>query len=182
MNNVKERLARITNRQGQRGILADVLVDADVFIGVSAGGVLDPEMIKTMGSKPIIFALANPTPEIAPQAALQAGARVVGTGRSDYPNQVNNLLAFPGVFRGALDVRARRIDNKMKIAAARAIAGLVDKRKLSPEYVIPSPFDSRVAAVVAKEVARTALATGHARLQSDVEEIYLRTLKLSTIA
>ena len=135
-----------------------------MFIGVSAPGVLTPEMVKTMAKDAIVFAMANPVPEIMPDLALEAGALVVGTGRSDFPNQINNVLAFPGVFRGAFDVKARDINEEMKLAAAKAIADLVSDAELSPDYIIPKPFDDRVAAAVAKAVAEAAVSSGVARV------------------
>ena len=159
LNDVKVEMSKITNAKKLSGSLADVIKGADVFVGVSAPGVLTQDMIKTMADKPIIFACANPTPEIDPALAKEAGAAVVGTGRSDYPNQVNNVLAFPGLFRGALDVHATKINEEMKIAAAKAIASLVSDE----EYVIPSPFDPRVAPAVAKFVAQAAIDTGVAQ-------------------
>ena len=164
MNPYKERVASFTNPAQKEGLLSEVIQDADVFIGVSAAGALTPEMIHTMNVDPVIFAMANPNPEILPQPAKQAGARVVGTGRSDFPNQVNNVLAFPGIFRGALDVRATQINNEMKIAAVQAIAGLLGEDELHEDYVIPAPFDPRVASAVAKAVSEAAIATGVARI------------------
>lgn len=161
----KASLADISNLQQKKGHLNDVIAGADVFIGLSAPGVLTQEMVKRMAKDPIIFAMANPTPEIMPNLAWEAGARVVGTGRSDFPNQINNVLAFPGIFRGALDVRASDINDAMKIAAARAIAKLVASDELTAEYVIPEPFDPRVGQAVAEAVARVARETGVARLQ-----------------
>ncbi len=163
LSTAQAEIAKITNREKQRGTLADAVKGADVFIGVSAPRQLTPEMVKTMAEKSIVFAMSNPEPEIYPQEALNAGAYVVGTGRSDFPNQINNVLAFPGVFRGALDVRARDITEGMKVAAARALADLVGE-KLSPEYVIPSPFDERVAPAVAKAVGEQARKDGVARI------------------
>ena len=159
----KVEMSKITNAKKLSGSLADVIKGADVFVGVSAPGVLTQDMIKTMADKPIIFACANPTPEIDPALAKEAGAAVVGTGRSDYPNQVNNVLAFPGLFRGALDVHATKINEEMKIAAAKAIASLVSDEECNAEYVIPSPFDPRVAPAVAKFVAQAAIDTGVAQ-------------------
>ncbi|HEY1428331.1 MAG TPA: NAD-dependent malic enzyme, partial [Candidatus Tumulicola sp.] len=155
-------LAEHCNRENRRGALADVLAGVDVFIGVSAPGILKPEHISRMGRDPIVFAMANPTPEIMPDVAAPVAA-VVATGRSDFPNQVNNLLAFPGIFRGALDVRARRITERMKIAAAYAIAGIVTDEERNPEYIIPSVFDTRVVDAVAKAVATAAIEDGAAR-------------------
>jgi malate dehydrogenase (oxaloacetate-decarboxylating) len=148
------KLARMTNKRGLQGTLADALIGADVFIGVSADGVVRKEMVQTMNQDAIIFAMANPDPEIMPEEAKAAGAKVVGTGRSDFPNQVNNVLAFPGIFRGAFDVRATEINLAMKLAAAYAIADLITEQELSPDYVIPNPFDARVAPKVSKFVAQ----------------------------
>lgn len=158
-----------------------MIKDADVFIGVSVEGALTKEMVESMADKPIIFAMANPNPEIMPAEAHEAGASVVGTGRSDFPNQVNNVLAFPGIFRGALDVRATHINEEMKIAAVEAIASLVSDEELSPEYVIPAPFDPRVAPAVAKAVAKAAMETGVARIDVDPEEVAEKTRKLAVI-
>lgn len=164
LNPIKAEMAKITNLEGKRGTLKDVMVGADVFIGVSAAGTVTKEMVQSMAKDPIIFAQANPTPEIMPEEALEAGAAVVGTGRSDYPNQVNNVLAFPGIFRGTFDVGAREINDEMKIAAAYAIAGLVGDAERNAEYVIPAPFDPRVAKEVAAAVADAARKTGVARV------------------
>ena len=164
MNPVKNEIAEITNQQGKKGLLEDVIKGADVFIGVSAPGVLTAEMVKAMAPNPIIFACANPTPEIMPDEALAAGAAVVATGRSDFPNQVNNVLAFPGIFRGALDVRASDINDAMKLAAADAIASLVSDDELKPEYILPDAFDPRVGKAVAAAVAQAAIDTGVARI------------------
>ena len=164
MNPVKEAMAEITNKQMRKGSLADVIKGADVFIGVSAPNCVTPEMVKSMAKDPIIFPMANPTPEIMPEVAIEAGAAVVGTGRSDYPNQINNVLAFPGIFRGALDVRASDINDAMKIAAAKAIASFVTDDKLSPNYIIPSVLDKSVAKAVAEAVAQAAKDTGVARI------------------
>ncbi|HHV71271.1 MAG TPA: NAD-dependent malic enzyme [Clostridia bacterium] len=163
LNWAKEEIAQITNKKGKKGDLKLALEGADVFIGVSSANVLTSEMIAGMNPDSIVFALANPIPEIMPDLALKAGAKIVGTGRSDFPNQINNVLAFPGVFRGALDVQAREINDEMKIAAAYAISSLVDKSELKPEYIIPSPFDSRVARAVANAVSEQAIRTGVAR-------------------
>ena len=160
----KAMLCDITNLDGMRGTLADAIVGADVFIGVSVGGALKPEMVRTMAKDPIVFAMANPVPEITPEEAKAAGVRVMGTGRSDYPNQINNVLAFPGVFKGALQVRSRDINTAMKVAAAHAIADLVRDDERSEEYIIPGAFDPRVADAVAQAVARAARETGVARL------------------
>lgn len=164
MNPVKEELSKVTNLSKTQGKLADVLVGADVFIGVSAPGVLTTEMVRTMNDNAIIFACANPTPEIFPEDAKAGGAKVVSTGRSDYPNQINNVLAFPGIFRGALDARASDINDEMKIAAANALAGLISDEELSPEYIIPAAFDSRVKDAVAQAVKKAAYNTGVARI------------------
>ena len=161
---VKVDIAEITNLQMKKGTLGDVMVGADVLIGVSAPGVVSQEMVRTMAKDPLIFAMANPVPEIMPDLAFAAGAKVVGTGRSDFPNQINNVLAFPGIFRGALDVRASDINDAMKIAAARAIAGLVADEELTAEYIIPAPFDPRVGKAVAAAVAKAAQETGVARI------------------
>ena len=164
MNAAKEEMAKLTNREKRSGSLADMLVGADVFIGVSAPGTVTADMVRTMNRDAIIFACANPTPEIFPDEAKAGGARVVSTGRSDYPNQINNVLAFPGVFRGAFDVRARDINEPMKIAAAYALAGLIADEELSEEYIIPAPFDPRVKDAVASAVAQAARESGVARL------------------
>ena len=150
----KEMLCGITNPEGMRGTLADALVGADVFVGVSVGGALKPEMIKTMAKDPIVFAMANPTPEIMYDEAVAAGVRVMGTGRSDFPNQINNVLAFPGIFKGALEARARDITPEMKVAAAQAIASVIAPEELNEEYIIPSIFDRRVTEAVAEAVAQ----------------------------
>jgi malate dehydrogenase (oxaloacetate-decarboxylating) len=181
MNDIKNEIAKYTNRNQETGSLADALKGADVFIGVSVAGALTGEMIQTMNDDPIIFAMANPTPEIMPEEAKKAGAKVIGTGRSDFPNQVNNVLAFPGIFRGALDVRATHINEKMKVAAVEAIASLVSGDELSADYVIPAPFDPRVAPEVAAAVAKAAMETGVARLKVDPSEIKARTIELSVI-
>ncbi|WP_071460363.1 NAD(P)-dependent malic enzyme [Bacillus massilinigeriensis] len=181
MNNIKNEVAKFTNRDNLQGTLEDAVKGADVFIGVSAAGALTEEMIKTMNQDPIIFAMANPNPEIMPANAKAAGAKVIGTGRSDFPNQVNNVLAFPGIFRGALDVRATHINEKMKVAAVEAIAGLIGADELTADYVIPGPFDSRVAPEVAAAVAQAAMETGVARMKVDPEEIKKRTKKLAII-
>jgi malate dehydrogenase (oxaloacetate-decarboxylating) len=174
MDASKRALADFTNQSGRSGMLGDVLQGVDVFVGLSAPGTLTPEMIRTMAADPMIFALANPTPEIAPDVAKSAGAFAVATGRSDFPNQINNSLAFPGVFRGALDVRARTISDDMKIAAAHAIADLVLPDRLSPEFLIPDSLDLRVAPRVAAAVARSAQAHGLARVNIDPAEIEMR--------
>ncbi len=164
LNKEKEEMAEITNKNCQKGSLADVLVGADVFLGISAPGCVTPEMVKSMNKDPIIFPMANPTPEIMPDLAYEAGAAVVGTGRSDFPNQINNILAFPGIFRGALDVRASDINDAMKIAAAKAIADYVTPDKLCRDYIIPSAFEDGIAQVVAKAVVQAARDSGVARL------------------
>ena len=164
MTDAQAQLAEETNPQRQSGALADVIQGADVFMGFSAPGVLTGDMVRTMAQDPVIFACANPTPEIFPEEALAAGARVVGTGRSDYPNQINNVLVFPGIFRGALDVRARDINDAMKVAAAKAIASLIPESGLREDNIIPSAFDPRVAKAVAAAVAQAARETGVARV------------------
>ena len=164
MNPFKEELARITNPAREQGQLADVIKGADAFIGVSAPGVLTTEMVKTMNKDAIIFACANPTPEIFPDDAKAGGAKVISTGRSDYPNQINNVLAFPGIFRGALDVRASDINDEMKIAAAHALAGLISDEELNADYIIPAAFDPRVKDAVAAAVADAARKSGVARI------------------
>ena len=164
MNPVKDEMSKVTNLEHKAGSLADMLKGADVFIGVSAPGAVTVDMVKTMEKDAIIFACANPTPEIFPDDAKAGGAKVIATGRSDYPNQINNVLAFPGVFRGAFDVRAKDINDEMKIAAAEALAGLITDEELSPDYIIPKAFDKRVGPAVAKAVAEAAKKTGVARL------------------
>ena len=164
LNPEKEEMAKISNRGMEKGSLADVIKGADVFIGVSAPGTVTEEMVKTMAPNPILFPMANPVPEIMPELAKAAGAAVVGTGRSDFPNQINNVLAFPGIFRGALDVRASDINDEMKVAAAYAIADLIPENELNADYIIPNPFDERVAKAVAKAVAEAARKTGVARI------------------
>ena len=164
MNPIKEEMAKMTNLEKRSGSLADMLVGADVFIGVSAPGVVTTEMVKTMNQDAILFACANPTPEIFPDDAKAGGARVVATGRSDYPNQINNVLAFPGIFRGAFDVRAKDINDEMKLAASRALAELITEEELSEDYIIPKAFDPRVGKAVAAAVADAARKTGVARL------------------
>ena len=164
LNKEKEEMAEISNRNMEKGSLADVIKGADVFIGVSAPGTVTPEMIKTMAPNPILFPMANPTPEIMPDEAKAAGAAVIGTGRSDFPNQINNVLAFPGIFRGALDVRASDINDEMKVAAAYAIANIITDEERNAEYIIPNPFDKRVAKAVAEAVAKAARDTGVARI------------------
>ena len=164
MNPVKEEMAKITNLRKEQGSLADSVKGADVFIGVSAPKALTVDMVKTMNQDAIVFACANPTPEIFPDEAKAGGAKVVATGRSDFPNQINNVLAFPGIFRGAFDVRARDINDEMKIAAAKALAGLISEEELNADYIIPAAFDERVGGTVAKAVAEAARKSGVARL------------------
>ena len=164
LNWVKEEMAEVTNPERRAGSLADMLVDADVFIGVSAPGMVTKEMVQTMNRDAIIFACANPTPEIFPDEAKAGGAKVVSTGRSDYPNQINNVLAFPGIFRGAFDVRASDINEPMKMAAAQALADLISLEELSADYIIPAAFDPRVGPAVAKAVAEAARESGVARI------------------
>ena len=160
-------MAKITNFDHEKGSLAEVIKGADVFIGVSAPGTLTGDMVRTMADKPIIFACANPTPEIFPEEAKAAGAAVVSTGRSDYPNQVNNVLCFPGIFRGALDVQASDINDEMKVAAAYAIAGLVSDEELNADYILPAAFDPRVKDAVAKATAEAAIKSGVARIRKE---------------
>lgn len=164
MNPVKDEMSKVTNLDKKAGSLADMLVGADVFIGVSAPGAVTTEMVKTMNKDAIVFACANPTPEIFPDDAKAGGAKVVSTGRSDFPNQINNVLAFPGIFRGAFDVRAKEINDEMKLAASEALANLIADDELSPEYIIPKAFDKRVGPAVAKAVAEAAKRTGVARI------------------
>ena len=164
LNPIKEEMAKITNYNHEKGTLTVVIKGADIFIGVSAPGTLTPDMVRTMAKDPIIFACANPTPEIFPDEAKAAGAAVVSTGRSDYPNQVNNVLCFPGIFRGALDVRASDINDEMKVAAAYAIAGLVSDEELNADYILPAAFDPRVKDAVASAVAEAARKSGVARI------------------
>ncbi|WP_312815780.1 malic enzyme-like NAD(P)-binding protein [Sedimentibacter sp.] len=164
MNWAKEELAKVTNKDNKKGSLADALIGADVFIGVSEANIVTEEMVKSMNNDAIIFAMANPVPEIDPELAKKAGARVVGTGRSDYPNQINNVLAFPGVFRGTFDVRATTINEEMKLAAAKALSELISDEELTEDYIIPMPFDKRVRPAVAEAVAKAARSTGVALL------------------
>ena len=164
MNPIKEEMAKVTNLAKKSGSLAEILVGADVFIGVSAPGAVTTEMVKTMNKDAVVFACANPTPEIFPDDAKAGGAKVVSTGRSDFPNQINNVLAFPGIFRGAFDVRAKEINDEMKLAASEALANLITDEELSPEYIIPKAFDKRVGPAVAKAVAEAAKRTGVARI------------------
>ncbi len=162
-NPAQEAMSEVTNLRGETGILADALKGADVFVGVSAPGVVSAEMVSTMAKDAIVFPMANPTPEIMPEEAKKGGARIVGTGRSDYPNQINNVLAFPGIFRGALDCRASQINEEMKVATSRALASLIPDSELNEENIIPSALDKNVATVVAKAVVEAAKATGVAR-------------------
>jgi len=163
LNSEKERMAEISNKQMKKGSLADVMRGADVFIGVSAPGMITPEMVRSMSPNAILFPMSNPVPEIMPDEAIAAGAAVVGTGRSDFANQINNVLAFPGIFRGALDVRASDINNEMKIAAAFALANLVGENELRSDYIIPAAFDPRIKDAVSRAVAQTAIKSGVAR-------------------
>ena len=167
MNPIKDEMAKVTNLAKKSGSLADMLVGADVFIGVSAPGAVTTEMVKTMNKDAVVFACANPTPEIFPDDAKAGGAKVVSTGRSDFPNQINNVLAFPGIFRGAFDVRAKEINDEMKLAASEALANLIADEELSPEYIIPKAFDKRVGPAVAKAVAEAANRTGVARIKKN---------------
>ncbi len=164
LNWIKEEMAQVTNLDRRAGSIADMLVGADIFIGVSAPGTVTGDMVKTMNQDPIVFACANPNPEIYPEEAIAAGARVVATGRSDYPNQINNVLAFPGIFRGTFDVRASDINEQMKVAASKALAGLISDEELSEDYIIPAPFDPRVGPAVAKAVAQAARDSSVARI------------------
>ncbi|MEG2633207.1 MAG: malic enzyme-like NAD(P)-binding protein, partial [Oscillospiraceae bacterium] len=164
LNAEKAEIAAVTNRQLKKGSLAEMIKGADVFIGVSAPDTVTADMVRSMAKDAILFPMANPTPEIMPDEAIAAGAKVVGTGRSDFPNQINNVLAFPGIFRGTLDVRASDINDAMKIAAAKAIASLVSDAELSADYIMPAAFDPRVRDTVASAVAEAARASGVARL------------------
>ncbi len=164
LNPIKEEMAEISNLEMKKGSLADVIKGADVFVGVSAPGSLTKEMVQSMAKDPIIFAMANPIPEILPAEALEAGAKIMGTGRSDFPNQINNVLAFPGIFRGALDVHARDINDAMKLAAAEAIANVIPENELTPEYIIPDAFNPAVKDAVSKAVKEAAIKTGVARV------------------
>ncbi len=174
LNISKEQMAEITNPNLEKGDLAEICKNADVFLGVSVADVLTEDMVKSMANNPIVFAMANPNPEIDPKLALKGGAKIVGTGRSDYPNQINNVLAFPGIFRGAMDVMAREINMEMKLAAADALAELVSEAELNSEYVIPKPFDTRVGPHVAAAVAQAAVETGVARINLSYEEAFKR--------
>lgn len=181
MNDTKTYVAKWTNKDKVEGSLEEVIKDADVFLGVSVADILTQDMVKTMADDSIIFAMANPNPEINPNEAKQAGAKVVGTGRSDFPNQINNVLAFPGLFRGALDVEATHINEDMKKAAVEAIVHLIDENELHPDYCIPGPFDKRVAPSVAKNVAKAAMESGVARIKIDTQEIFDKTMKLTDL-
>ena len=165
LNWIKEEMAQVTNLDKKQGSIADMLVGADVFIGVSGPNTINTEMVKTMNRDAIVFACANPTPEIFPEDAKAGGAKVIATGRSDYPNQINNVLAFPGIFRGTFDVRASDINEEMKMAAAHALANLITPEELNADYIIPQPFDKRVGPAVAKAVAQAAIDTGVARIK-----------------
>jgi len=180
MNHAKEAISKQTNKGMVKGKLADAMVGADVFIGLSAPGVVSKEMVKSMSPDPIIMAMANPVPEIMPEEAKEAGAKVICTGRSDFPNQVNNVSAFPGIFRGALDVRATDINEEMKIAAVHAIAGFIGE-DLTPDYVIPSAIDARIAPAVAKAVADAAIKSGVARVQIDPEQVAENCRRMMTL-
>ncbi len=177
LNESKQELANVTNKENVKGTIADALEGSDIFVGVSGPGTVTKEMIEKMGKDAIVFALANPVPEIYPDEAKAAGAKIVGTGRSDFPNQINNVLAFPGIFRGALEVRASDINEEMKIAAAHAIASLISPDELSPDYCIPGAFDKRVAANVASEVAKAAMNSKVARVEIDPEKLKELMLK-----
>jgi len=178
MNPYKNEIAALTNRGKLQGQLADALRGADVFIGLSVAGCVTREMVAGMAKDAVIFAMANPVPEIMPDEAKAGGAKVMATGRSDFPNQINNVLAFPGVFRGALDARASAINEEMKLAAVYAISGIVTEEELNPDYIIPGPFDARVAPAVAAAVAKAAMDTGVAGVKVDPEEIAARTAKM----
>jgi len=178
MNPYKEEIAKITNKEGIKGALADAIKGADIFVGVSAGNLVSQEMVASMADDAIVFACANPTPEIMPEKAKAAGARVVATGRSDYPNQINNVLGFPGIFRGALDVRAKDINEQMKLAAAHAIAGLVSDKELSEDYIITNPLNPDVMPAEAAAVAEAAMKSGVARLKMKPADIASRTRRL----
>lgn len=181
MNDTKDYVAKFTNKDKIEGSLQDVIKDADVFIGVSVANLLSKDMVKSMADDAIIFAMANPDPEIKPNDAKEAGAKVVGTGRSDFPNQINNVLAFPGIFRGALDTESTHINEDMKKAAVEAIANLIDEDELNPDYCIPGPFDKRVAPSVAREVAKVAMETGVARIEVDPQKVYDKTMQLTDL-
>ena len=179
MNEIKEQMAKVTNHNKVSGNLSEVISGADVFIGVSVAGGLSVENLGRMSPNPIIFAMANPTPEIMPDEAKAAGALVIGTGRSDFPNQVNNVLAFPGIFRGALDVRATQINEAMKMAAVEAIVDLIKPEELTADYVIPGPFDPRVAPAVASAVAKAAMESGVARIKVEPESVKNKTIQMT---
>lgn len=181
MNDTKDYVAKFTNKDKSEGSLQDVIKNADVFIGVSVASLLSQDMVKSMADDAIIFAMANPDPEIKPNDAKEAGAKVVGTGRSDFPNQINNVLAFPGIFRGALDTESTHINEDMKKAAVEAIANLIDEDELNPDYCIPGPFDKRVAPSVAREVAKAAMETGVARIEVDPQKVYDKTMQLTDL-
>ena len=181
MNDTKGYVANWTNKDKIDGSLEEVIKDADVFIGVSVADLLTKDMVKSMAEDPIIFAMANPNPEIKPDDAKEAGAKVIGTGRSDFPNQINNVLAFPGIFRGALDVEATHINEDMKKAAVEAIADLIEEDELNPDYCIPGPFDKRVAPSVARSVAKAAMESGVARIEVNPQDIYDKTMKVTDL-
>lgn len=181
MNDTKDYVAKFTNKDKVEGSLEDVIKDADVFIGVSVADLLSKEMVQSMADDAIIFAMANPNPEIKPDDAKEAGAKVVGTGRSDFPNQINNVLAFPGIFRGALETESTNINEDMKKAAVEAIANLIEEDELNPDYCIPGPFDKRVAPSVAREVAKAAMESGVARIDVDPQKVYDKTMKLTDL-
>lgn len=181
MNDTKSYVANWTNKDKIDGSLEEVIKDADVFIGVSVADLLTKDMVKSMADDPIIFAMANPNPEIKPDNAKEAGAKVIGTGRSDFPNQINNVLAFPGIFRGALDVEATHINEDMKKAAVEAIADLIEEDELNPDYCIPGPFDKRVAPSVARSVAKAAMESGVARIEVNPQDIYDKTMKVTDL-
>ena len=181
MNDTKAYVANWTNKDKIDGSLEEVIKDADVFIGVSVADLLTKDMVKSMADDPIIFAMANPNPEIKPDNAKEAGAKVIGTGRSDFPNQINNVLAFPGIFRGALDVEATHINEDMKKAAVEAIADLIEEDELNPDYCIPGPFDKRVAPSVARSVAKAAMESGVARIEVNPQDIYDKTMKVTDL-
>lgn len=181
MNDTKAYVANWTNKDKIDGSLEEVIKDADVFIGVSVADLVTKDMVKSMADDPIIFAMANPNPEIKPDDAKEAGAKVIGTGRSDFPNQINNVLAFPGIFRGALDVEATHINEDMKKAAVEAIADLIDEDELNPDYCIPGPFDKRVAPSVARSVAKAAMESGVARIEVNPQDIYDKTMKVTDL-
>lgn len=181
MNDTKAYVANWTNKDKIDGSLEEVIKDADVFIGVSVADLLTKDMVKSMADDPIIFAMANPNPEIKPDDAKEAGAKVIGTGRSDFPNQINNVLAFPGIIRGALDVEATHINEDMKKAAVEAIADLIEEDELNPDYCIPGPFDKRVAPSVARSVAKAAMESGVARIEVNPQDIYDKTMKVTDL-